>query len=418
MLVVHFPFPVDHGLDAMRGAGLRAVLRTHVLDRAPAYEWGPGFTARERGNGPSFCWTDGDAQLLLWIPAGRTMPVEITLGSDRPSATKVELSTEGELLAAAEVEPGAGWPMVRFPARGRDDGSPVPVRISSDVFRAGEHVDPDDHRLLGVQVARVRIGDGPAARMVGRAPFLERAFTLRRVRLYRAVAVNSEFTRGWVRRWWYRDARVIHPAVRARARAEKAPLILSVGRFFPASRGHSKRQLELVVAFRRLVESGLAGWELHLVGGCQPEDRVYLEQVRAAAARLPVSIHVDASGSVLSDLYGRASLYWQATGLGQDPGRAPQLQEHFGVAVVEAMSAGVVPIVYSGAGPAETVLDGVEGFHFRTLDELAERTGALAADPSRLAALSAAAERGAARYSEAALDARLDGVLGDLRLSS
>src|SRR5207237_5115417 len=147
---------------------------------------------------------------------------------------------------------------------GREDGSPVPVRISSDVFRAGEHVDPGDHRTLGVQVAGVSIGAGPLGRLVGRAPVLERAFSLRRMRLYRAVAVNSEFTRGWVRRWWHRDPVVLHPAVPPRRRAEKAPVILSVGRFFPAERGHSKRQLELVHAFRGLVGSGLAGWELHL----------------------------------------------------------------------------------------------------------------------------------------------------------
>ena len=411
ILVVHFPFRVDDGVEGLRGAALHAALRTHVLDRGPAYEWGPGFTARERGDGPSFCWTDGDAQLLLWLPPGRTFPVELTLGSDRPSSTKVELSTEDEPLAAAKVEPGGGWPVVRFTARGREDGSPVPVRISSDVFRAGEHVDPGDHRTLGVQVAGVRIGAGPLARVVGRAPVLERAFSLRRMRLYRAVAVNSEFTRGWVRRWWYRDAEVLHPAVPVRRRAGKAPVILSVGRFFPASRGHSKRQLELVHAFGDLVESGLTGWELHLVGGCQPEDRGYLEQVRSAAAGLPVSIHVDAPGSALSELYGRASVYWHATGLGEDPARAPERQEHFGLAVVEAMSAGAVPVVHGGAGPAETVVDGVEGFHFRTTAELAERTRALISDPGLLATLSAAAERGAARYSDEALADRLDPVL-------
>jgi glycosyltransferase involved in cell wall biosynthesis len=154
------------------------------------------------------------------------------------------------------------------------------------------------------------------------------------------------------------------------------------------------------------------------VGGCQPEDRGYLEQVRAAAAGLPVSIHVDAPGSVLSELYGRTSVYWHATGLGEDPERSPQRQEHFGVAVVEAMSAGAVPIVYAAAGPAEIVADGVEGFHFRTVSELVERTRTVIADPELRSSLSAAAERGAARYSEDALAARLDRVLGEVRPST
>ena len=61
------------------------------------------------------------------------------------------------------------------------------------------------------------------------------------------------------------------------------------------------------------------------------------------------------------------------------------------------------------------MLKGVEGFHFRTTEELAERTRAVISDPVLLSSLSQAAERGAARYSEEAMAVRLDRVLDRVR---
>ena len=58
--------------------------------------------------------------------------------------------------------------------------------------------------------------------------------------------------------------------------------MLSVGRFFPTGQGHSKKQLEMVAAFRALVDDGLRDWELHLVGGCSDGGRGYLASVEAA----------------------------------------------------------------------------------------------------------------------------------------
>ena len=58
----------------------------------------------------------------------------------------------------------------------------------------------------------------------------------------------------------------------------------------------------------------------------------------------------------------------------------PERFEHFGIAVVEAMAAGAVPVVFAAAGPAEIVRHGVDGFHWKTLDELQSFTRQLMND--------------------------------------
>ncbi len=177
-------------------------------------------------------------------------------------------------------------------------------------------------------------------------------------------------------------------------------------------RGHSKKQLEMVRAFRALVGSGRAeGWELHLVGGCDTANREYFNDVRKAAIGLPIELHLNASGGVLEELVSTAALYWHAGGYGEDPQLHPDRFEHFGIAVVEAMSAGAVPVVFGAAGPAEIVHDGVDGVHWRTLEDLAERTAELIADPARRSELSAAARRRAGDFDREAFARRLHGIV-------
>jgi glycosyltransferase involved in cell wall biosynthesis len=206
----------------------------------------------------------------------------------------------------------------------------------------------------------------------------------------------------------------LYPPVRllAAGTVPKEPLILNIGRFFDPRRGHSKKQFEMVRAFRRLHESGRSeGWWLHFVGGCSPEDRDYAMAVKREALGLPVHVHLSAPGAVLQDLLARSSLFWHAGGLGEDPETHPDRFEHFGISVVEAMSAGLVPVVFGAAGPAEVVRDGVDGVHFATIDGLVCSTAALIADGSRRQALVAAARERATAFGPDAFRRRLDALV-------
>ena len=59
----------------------------------------------------------------------------------------------------------------------------------------------------------------------------------------------------------------------------------------------------------------------------------------------------------------------------------PEKCEHFGISVVEAMSAGAIPFVVNNGGPAATVRHGWDGFRYESEDELIELTRALFAQP-------------------------------------
>jgi glycosyltransferase involved in cell wall biosynthesis len=126
-----------------------------------------------------------------------------------------------------------------------------------------------------------------------------------------------------------------------------------------------------------------------------------------------VTVHVGATGSELRDLYARASIYWHATGLGEDPERAPDRFEHFGITTVEAMSAGAVPVVIGHAGQLEVLDDGVQGYHWRDLDTLIERTERLAADPDLLARFADAAQERARDYGMDAFASRVSDLVDD-----
>ena len=200
---------------------------------------------------------------------------------------------------------------------------------------------------------------------------------------YDDVIVYSEYSKRHLRertkRLTAHEPRVIvlPPAVPMYAEIARSPRvsgrILNVGRFH--SSGHCKRQDVLVEAFRRLVErTGRTDLELHLAGTVSSEalSREFYLDIHARASGLPVYFHLNASPDKVRELYATSSYYWHGTGYGQSETLFPERMEHFGITVVEAMSAGAIPFVYVMGGPAEIVADGETGFHWKTLDGLVE----------------------------------------------
>lgn len=152
-----------------------------------------------------------------------------------------------------------------------------------------------------------------------------------------------------------------------------APRILHVGRFHPG--GHCKRQDTLIEAFKKL-RAIVPDAELHLAGALppDPEARDFLIHLRHLARGLPVHFHLNAPLEELRDLYNSASAYWHATGAGFSAELLPERHEHFGIAILEAMSAGAVPLVLGEGGPPEFVSDGNNGFLWHTEDQLVAMT--------------------------------------------
>ena len=247
------------------------------------------------------------------------------------------------------------------------------------------------------------------AHLVCEFPFQRRLGPGSRLRLaaFRSIVANSAYTAAWIERRWGRQAQVLHPPVFPIPVREKKPWIVALGRF--ADGGRSKRQLEMVRTFRRMVEEGLDGWELHLVGTAQMPE--YAFRVAQEANGLPVTLHLDASREELEAVCGAASLFWHFTGAGEDPETAPERMEHFGIATVEAMSAGAVPVVVARGGQPEIVRDG-SGLLWSTLEECAESTLRLCRDGELRARLSEGARQRAGDFAWPAFAERARELLG------
>lgn len=221
----------------------------------------------------------------------------------------------------------------------------------------------------------------------------------RRIATYQHRFAISEFTRDWTRQRWDLDTQVLYPPVDVDAvRMPKEPLLLSVGRF--STMAHTKKQMEMMHAFRD-VSRGLAGWSYACVGGLntRAENHEYFQNVRHAGEGYPALVEANVPRARVKDLFGRAKIFWHATGLGEDPDAHPELAEHFGIATVEAMAAGCVPVVINRGGQADIVQHGKTGYLWNTLEELKHYTELVARDDALWARLSAAARERAAQFS-------------------
>lgn len=214
----------------------------------------------------------------------------------------------------------------------------------------------------------------------------------KRLQSYGKFVAISQFAKQWTRERWKVDCEVIYPPVSTRlATADKANLILSVGRFVAA--GVKKNQIEMASIFQTMVKNGLCGWTFACVGslGDSIPDRRYFDEVRRITPSSKSQVLANVERAELAKLYGQAKIFWHATGYGNDERHRPELMEHFGIATVEAMAAGCVPVVINGGGQREIVEHGVSGFLWNTLDQLADYTFQLIKDDGLRARMSMAA---------------------------
>ena len=221
---------------------------------------------------------------------------------------------------------------------------------------------------------------------------------------YDTVMANSQYTRGWVQDLWEVDADVLFPPIqvqRLQPAAVREKAILTVGRFFSPGLGHAKRQKEMVEFFGRAV-GRLEGWKLYVVGGMEDSQRPYVDEVRAAAEGLPVEIVTNAPRARVEHLLSTSSIFWSATGYGENEQKSPWSSEHFGMTTVESMAGGCVPVVIDRAGQKEIVREGIDGFRWSTPEQLIARTVQLAGDDALRARLAASSAARAHDYDEQA----------------
>src|SRR5262245_31421472 len=234
----------------------------------------------------------------------------------------------------------------------------------------------------------------------------------RRMATYRHRLAISDYARSWTRRRWGIDCGVVYPPVDTTFDSvAKKPLILSIGRF--STMAHTKKQLEQMEAFRA-IEGAASGWTYASVGGLnkRPENHAFFERVRHAACGSSATVEANLSRASIRSLLERARIFWHATGLNENTDERPELAEHFGIATVEAMAAGCVPVVLDKGGQREIVTHGKTGFLWNTLDELRAYTLQLIDDPELCGRLSHAARLRAALFTRERFLQRLSAECG------
>lgn len=154
------------------------------------------------------------------------------------------------------------------------------------------------------------------------------------------LITNSQTSRARIRRYYSREAHVIHPPVEV----NRIPHAADSGRYWLAG--------GRLVGYKRfdLIVKAFAKLNLPLkIFGIGPE----LKKLRRLAGT-----KTEFLGQVTDET--KAGLYADAIGF-----ICPQLED-FGITAIEAMAAGRPVLTYGKGGGAETVLDGVTGIHLET----------------------------------------------------
>lgn len=208
------------------------------------------------------------------------------------------------------------------------------------------------------------------------------------------VICNSFFTKRYIDVKFGVRSEVIYPPVllEDKKNVRKENMILNVGRYGITHAGSSyKKQETLVEAFKKIVDSGQKNWELVLVISIFEKDKEKLQGLQDSIKKYPIRLVINPTNDVLWDFYRRTKIYWHASGFGEDLERNPDRAEHFGMATVEAMGMGAVPVVIAAGGQTEIVENDKNGFLWDTTETLIQKTKELIAQRDLLQTFSDAA---------------------------
>jgi len=233
---------------------------------------------------------------------------------------------------------------------------------------------------------------------------------------YDAIWANSKYTQKWITRYWKRPSEVLYPPIDVDSfhPVEKRDQIISVGRYFAGS--HNKKHMDMIRAFKDMVDNGLQGWKLVLVGSTTPGlvHEKYLSRLERESQGYPIAIYKDIPFEKLVQLYGESAIYWHASGYGENENLKPKKFEHFGITTVEAMASGCVPVVIGLGGQPEIVRHGNNGFLWQRRDDLIKLTYILIQNPNQRKSMANAALVDSRRYDKKFFNIRLQQLIEEL----
>jgi len=265
------------------------------------------------------------------------------------------------------------------------------------------------------------LSDGSIPRLKARKNFLHFQFPftdvngkslLNRMKFYRIneIICNSHFTKRCVDSEYGVNSRVIYPPIDVAnlKPRKKENVILSVGRFSQLTQ--AKRQNVLIASFKRLHDRTNKNWRLILAGGAEVGADKYIKKLKNMIAGYPIEIIESPDYKKLLSLYGKAKIYWSASGYGIDGEKEPLKVEHFGITVVEAMAAGAIPIVYNAGGHREIIRNNENGYLWKK-GQLIKLTEIIIKDKGKLRSLANRAHKDSKKYSYGKFKNNVESIL-------
>lgn len=219
------------------------------------------------------------------------------------------------------------------------------------------------------------------------------------------IVCNSNFTKKIIDHEYGVESIVVYPPVDIEKikPKRKENIIIYVGRF--SKLVQSKGQEVLIESFKNLYndeqfkETSLDGWKLVLAGGSEVGVGDRLNELRKMAEGFPIEFIENPNYPELCGLYGKAKIFWAATGFGVDEDKDPKSMEHFGMTLVEAMSAGCCCLAFNGGGYKEIIENGKDGFLWETTHDLVRLTKKLINDTKISFAMSKESRASAEKFS-------------------
>jgi glycosyltransferase involved in cell wall biosynthesis len=166
------------------------------------------------------------------------------------------------------------------------------------------------------------------------------------------IITNSNYTRNAIKKTWNIDSTVIYPPcpqysfpLEDKIKVEKdAKTVCSLGRFVP------EKEYDTILQIAK--ERPQLRFEL--IGGVAEDKISYLDSLKNKASK-NVTFHVNATENQKMEILKRSKILIHSF-----------KGEHFGIALIEAMSAGIIPISHnSGAAKEDNIVD--ERFRYSDL---------------------------------------------------
>jgi len=217
------------------------------------------------------------------------------------------------------------------------------------------------------------------------------------------LMTNSQFSKEQIRRDLNVDALIVYPGIDTRKyvslmnRAVREDIVVTVSRI------DKEKNLDIIPQLARYCPDT----KFAILGATDSSSEWYKAQIVEESKRLDVEDRVlilaNATDAQKTELFSRAKIYLHT-----------MVDEHFGMSIIEAMSAGLMPLVHESGGPWVDILQrnqGLYGYAFNDIEEAASVVNGILKDEAMREAIARRAVERARGFDSLVFKASMLGII-------